>query len=403
MSKTILPMLGVIAALVSACGGGSSTTVLPYDQYDGIAIADLNNDGLPDIAIAYHQNYSVRSYIGYVRVFLQNPSAPGSFQAPTSYQVGNHPWALKIADLNADTLPDIIVVNSGSNSVSILYQQTGSPGSFATARDFPTTIQPSGLVIKDINNDGLPDIAVSGFGGSVAPGAGAAILLQDTGAAGSFLAPIVVTTGTNAEAIAAEDVNNDGTVDLVVDGDTDIRLLRQDPANPMTFDPPVSLIAGIHPAYVMLADFDQDGHVDILVANAGSYYDGSGSGISFLRQNPLQAGQFLAPIQFATARGARSFVVQDLNGDGSPDLAVATVVLQSPWPGAVSVLLQNPGSPGTILSRVDYRAGYTPYFIDAGDLNNDTYPDLAVTDEPVILFQNPVQLGAFTPAVNLLP
>lgn len=399
--RTLMLLLSLIV-LLAGCGGDEAS-IPPFDLYEGIGIADLNNDTLPDVAVAYRHISGAPPHPGYVAVLLQNPAKPGSFLTPVSYPVGGDPWTLRVADLNADMLPDIVVVNNSTYSVSVLYQQTGNTGRFEAARQFATTLKPSGLAVADIDGDGLPDLAVAGYGGTSAPDTGLAILRQDAGVAKSFLSPLAVTTGSSCESVAVADVNHDGAIDLVVDGATDVRVILQDVMTPMTFAAPVLLTAGVRPAYVELADFDRDGLLDILVANTGSDVDGSGASVSFLRQNPAQAGEFLAPVQFATASGARSFVLTDLNGDSYPDLAVATVILQSQQMGMVSVLLQNPAVAGTVTARVDYRAGYTPYFIAAGDLNNDAHPDLAVTDAPVILWQNPLQPGTFQPPVNLLP
>ena len=151
--------------------------------------------------------------------------------------------------------------------------------------------------------------------------------------------------------------------------------------------------------YLEGTDFDQDGHDDILAANAGSSADGSGASISFIRQSPTNSGQFLTRLNFATADGARTFVAKDTY----PDLAVATVVFQSQDAGVVSVLLQNAANPGTVFPHVDYRDGFTPYFIAAGDLNNDTHQDLAITHELVLLFQEPTQPGTFRAPIQLAP
>ena len=130
MFRMPIPLLLCISILVSACGGGGDSSVIPpFDLYEGIAIADLNNDNLPDIAVTYRHIAAPPPHPGYVSVYLQNPSNPGTFHAPVSYPVGSDPWTLKIADLNADNLPDIIVVNTESYSVSVLYQQSGNPGS----------------------------------------------------------------------------------------------------------------------------------------------------------------------------------------------------------------------------------------------------------------------------------
>jgi len=403
--KVVLPLLAIITlgiVTIIGSGGGDEAIIPPFDLYEGLAIDDLNGDGLADIAVAYRHVAAPPPHPGTVSVYLQNPANPGTFLSPARYPVGYTPRQLKVADLNADTLPDIVVVNSESNSVSVLFQQAGGAGVFKAAKNFATSIKPSGLSISDIDGDTIADIAIAGYGGTANPQNGVAVLLHDPDVSESFLGAQVINSGTISDSIASADLNNDGSMDLVVDGETDIKVLFQNPAAPLTFTT-VSLIAGTRPGFVDITDFDQDGHVDILAANAGSSVDGSGASISFIRQSPTDPGQFLPRVNYATADGARTFVATDLNKDTYPDLALATVVFQSQDAGVVSVLLQNTAAPGTVFPHVDYRDGYTPYFIAAGDLNNDTHQDLAITHELVVLLQNPAQPGTFRAPVQLAP
>ena len=403
--KLVLPLLAVVSLGIIAVigsGGGDDAIIPPFDLYEGVAIDDLNGDGLVDIAVVYRHVDSAPPHPGTVSVYIQNPASPGRFLAPLRYPVGNTPRQLKVADLNSDTLPDIAVVNSESNSVSVLFQQAAGGGVFKTARDFATGIKPSGLSVSDVNGDNKPDIVVAGYGGSANPQNGVAILLHDAVSSESFLAAQVINSGSISESIASAELNNDGAMDLVVDSELDIKILFQNPAKPLTFST-VSLSAGSRPGFVDVLDFDQDGYTDILVANAGSSTDGSGASISFIRQSPTNPSQFLTRVNYPTANGARTFVASDLNKDTYPDLAVATLVFQSQDAGIVSVLLQNAGTPGTVFPHVDYRDGYSPYFIAAGDLNHDTRQDLAVTHELVVLFQNPAQAGTFNAPIQLAP
>jgi len=402
---TVLPIIAVITVgilTIIGSGGGDDAVIPPFDLYEGLAIQDLNADGLADIAVAYRHVDAEPPHQGTVSVYLQNPVQVGTFLPPARYSIGNTPRQLKIADLNNDNLPDIVVVNNESYSVSVLFQQVGAAGVFEPAKNFATIIKPNGLFITDINGDNRPDIVIAGYGGAANPQNGVALLLHDSVALESFLGAQVINSGSISESITSADLNNDGHMDLVVDSETDIKVLFQDPDIPLTFTSH-TLGAGTRPGFVEITDFDQDGHVDILAANAGSSVDGSGASISFIRQSPANAGEFLPRVNYVTANGARTFVVDDLNNDNYPDIAVATVVFQSQAPGAVSVLLQNTGNPGTVLPHDDYRDGYTPYYIAAGKLNSDSNKDLAVTHELVVLFQDPTQAGSFKAPVQLAP
>ncbi len=90
---------------------------------------------------------------------------------------------------------------------------------------------------------------------------------------------------------------------------------------------------------------------------------------------------FAASVSFATAAvygsgaiGANAIAVADVNGDGYPDIVVATN-------DGVGVLLNNADGSGTYASVVDYPTGGT---FSAGlavvDVNGDGFPDIVVTN-----------------------
>ena len=87
--------------------------------------------------------------------------------------------------------------------------------------------------------------------------------------------------------------------------------------------------------------------------------------------------------------------VEDFNGDGAKDLAVANRVDDS-----VSIFLGS--GDGTFLESETYAVGSGPYHLAAGDLNGDGYPDLAVanrfSDHLSLLFGSGD--GSFSPAVT---
>jgi hypothetical protein len=72
---------------------------------------DINRDGRTDLVIANSGGNSVLVYLGNRR---------GGFSAPQSFFVGTQPSSIAVADLNKDGLLDLAVANHGSNDVSIL-------------------------------------------------------------------------------------------------------------------------------------------------------------------------------------------------------------------------------------------------------------------------------------------
>ena len=84
-----------------------ATTTNPYD----VAVADLNNDMIPDLVVA---NYAAND----ISVLLGNGN--GTFTTQATFAAGTHPEFVDVVDLNGDGNPDLLVVNYGSNTASIL-------------------------------------------------------------------------------------------------------------------------------------------------------------------------------------------------------------------------------------------------------------------------------------------
>ena len=65
--------------------------------------------------------------------------------------------------------------------------------------------------------------------------------------------------------------------------------------------------------------------------------------------------------------------IEDLNGDGSPDLAVSNL-----WTDSVSICLGN--GDGTFQTAVNYGTGDGPLSVSVCDLDGDSFLDLAVAN-----------------------
>jgi hypothetical protein len=118
--------------------------------------ADLNRDGIQDLAITDYLNNTLRILLG---------NGDGSFRPGVGpIGVGSHPVAVGVADFNADGFLDLSVANSG-NSSGVGHTMTvllgSGDGSFVAEVGSPFAIglQPAGLAIADFNRDGVPDIA----------------------------------------------------------------------------------------------------------------------------------------------------------------------------------------------------------------------------------------------------
>jgi len=122
---------------------------------DGIAAADLNKDGKVDLVVAnnnFQQTSTVSVLLG---------KGDGTFKPTVNYPVGAGPAGIAIADFNGDGTPDIAVANTASATVRILYGKGN--GTFKPARNlnYASGSLPIDVAAADFNGDGAPDLAVA--------------------------------------------------------------------------------------------------------------------------------------------------------------------------------------------------------------------------------------------------
>src|SRR5262249_24813219 len=107
--------------------GKGDGTFLPYqrtDRHVALAIADLTGDGKQEFIFAD---------AGLDRVTVQYPQPGQTFTQDRSIGL-LAPGAVAVAYLNGDRIPDLVVANSGGNNV-LVYLGLGN-GQFAPARSF---------------------------------------------------------------------------------------------------------------------------------------------------------------------------------------------------------------------------------------------------------------------------
>lgn len=325
--------------------------------------------------------------------------------------------------------------------VTAIFQDPLSPGSFSRIAHFHVGTDPQVVAVGDLNDDGLPDlVTANNTSDSIS------ILFQDPGVPGNFLGATNIATGDYPQDVAISDLNGDGLLDLAVadndlslffqdpgsigtflsrvslgvssnsvdigdlDGDllpdlavtrTNVKVLLQDPATPGTFLPAVSFATGDQPNAVAIGDLNADGLPDLAVNNSGPADGSVPASVSVLLQDPATPGSFLPATNYINNMDLSSdLVIGDLNDDGRPDLAIAGF---EGGDGFVPLLFQDPAAPGAFLPTVNLEMDYLAKAVAIGDLNEDTLNDLAVADSEVyIRFQNLANPGTFFPRLSVL-
>ena len=338
-----------------------------------LAVGDINGDGAPDLVVANGLGH-VFSYLGTGKgTFVAGPGYPITMWQQTSRN-------LILADFNKDGALDLLYTQSDDWATVSLGR---GDGSFQAGAFTQWAEQNAGhnVVTADFNGDGVPDVAYSFVANNTGTDDQDFVVQLGTGH-GVLGVPTYVPAGpcvsNQTEYVAAGDVNGDKKADIVATlnnatGGTCIsNMVAVVPGKGNgKFGAPVYYATGAtaQEGKVYLADLNGDGKPDIVTENA----DGTISVLLNKGKGSYAAGKLITSIA-ALYPHDLDLVIGDFNGDGKLDIAATTY-------GNQNVVYVLPGNgDGTFGVPLQTPTSYAPYTLAAGDFDGDGKTDLLVTN-----------------------
>jgi hypothetical protein len=292
-----------------------------------------------------------------------------SFAPKADFKVGSAPIRPVASDLDGDGKADLVVTNLLSNTISVL-RNTSSSGSisFANKIDFAVFNRPVHAAIEDLDGDGKPDVVVGNDTSSIVS------VFRNISTAGNiaFAARTDLTAGSNPRSVSIRDMDNDGKPDILAanrGGNTISVFKNNSTPGTIAMAAKMDIIALAAPRWVHADDLDKDGKADLMVVHEGND--------SFSVFHNISTGGGLAfgsRVDSIIAR-SRAITTGLLNGDDMPDIGF--IVLNQAYFGSYRNT-STPGSirmtPEPYIDLYSYATA-----LSFADMDGDGNTDLVMT------------------------
>ncbi len=318
-----------------------------------VAIADLNGDSIMDVVTGNFQSPSSS-------LSLLFGDGDRNFTR-VDYDLEARLSVLRLADLDGDGESDVITRTS--RVLQLLYNEGG--GTLSTPEIVRLASGAVAVEVGDVDGDGLPDLLVTHSSSNTVS------LLRNQGSR-SFAEAVSIPTGASPVDLALSDLDGDGDLDFVTANrsSSEVAILDND-GNGGFVDTNLKLPVS-RPTLVETQDLDADGRPDVVVAAEGRV-------VTFLQDD---TGSFGAPSEFLTEGVPSSLVVADVTGDEIPDVLTLRGL-------SSTVLVMVGAGDGTFPASFAVALSDASTAIGLGDLDGDADPEIVAvggTDAMTVLW-----------------
>ncbi len=302
-------------------------------------------------------------------------SASGAFSVQAARSTGTNPIGLVTTDINSDGYPDVIAFDAPSGTTGQIDVFLGNgDGTLQAAQSRNQSFEP-GLeaAVADFNRDGKPDISLTQQNSNQV-----SVLLNNTlptqypdGRSYAAAHALLNGYGNFADSIAVGDFNKDGLLDIAVSylQDNNVQVLLNNGSGASNFNSGTKYTVGSQPYSIASGDLNGDGYADLVTANTNM--NGTAGTVSVLLNN--KNGTFSGAATYTVGKQPYQVAIGDINGDGSPDLAVTNY-------GENTVTILFGSKTGTFTVQPTTLATCAnPYGVALGDFKHNGFPSVAVT------------------------